>query len=374
MNTVLIVDDSARDRASLATLLGRHGDHLVLEASNGAEGLGLARVERPHLIVTDVILPKVNGYELIRELRADEVTAAIPIVVYAADYVRAETRDLVAAYGVTSFISKPAEERTVLASVEAALAEPRPTACRSDPSVDRQQVRLLSERLLERVRELELANLHQETLLTSTLRVQDEERERIACDIHDDSIQAMTAAAMRLGVLERHLNGPEGRERLKAVEGTVREAIARLRHLLFQLRPPELDEHGLATALDSYLSHVADDVGYRYELENLLESEPRIETRLALYRVAQEALFNVAKHAGASRVHVVLSERDDGYAIRIRDDGVGFDVAAQGRSRPGHLGLSSIRHRAELAGGTCRIESRPGAGTTVDVWIPGTAG
>lgn len=373
MTTVLIIDDSATDRESLATVLGRHGRHLVVEACNGAEGLGLARVEGPDLIVTDVVLPKVDGYQLIRQLRADPVTDSIPIVVCAADYVAAGTHELLERYGVASVISKPAEEHTVIASVEAALAKPRPAVCLPDPSVDRQQARLLSERLLERVRELELANLDSETLLTATLRVQDEERERIACDIHDDSIQAMTAAAMRLGALERYLSGTEGRERLTAVEGTVREAIGRLRHLLFQLRPPELEQEGLATALETYLDHVAGDVGYRYEFENLLHTEPSSHARLVLYRIAQEALFNVAKHAAAGSVRVELSQRDHGYAILIRDDGVGFAVEAQAASRPGHLGLASMRHRAELAGGTCRIDSRPGVGTTVEVWVAETA-
>jgi signal transduction histidine kinase len=89
-----------------------------------------------------------------------------------------------------------------------------------------------------------------------------------------------------------------------------------------------------------------------------------------LFRMAQEALANVRKHAKASRVDVVLGEQDGGYLVRIADDGVGFSTTKAGESVRGHLGLSSMRERAGMAGGWCRLHSLPGQGTTVELWVP----
>jgi len=92
--------------------------------------------------------------------------------------------------------------------------------------------------------------------------------------------------------------------------------------------------------------------------------------RLILYRIAQEALANVRKHANASRVHVRLTQQDGGYLVQVEDDGDGFDAPEMLRSAPGHLGLSSMRERAEMAGGWCKVHGLPGNGTTVEFWVP----
>src|SRR5439155_7718736 len=94
------------------------------------------------------------------------------------------------------------------------------------------------------------------------------------------------------------------------------------------------------------------------------------ETRLILYRIAQEALANVRKHAEAHRVSVTVEPSDGGYLVRIEDDGVGFDPASLEGSRPGHLGLTAMKERAEMSGGWCRVTSQPGRGTKVEFWMP----
>jgi signal transduction histidine kinase len=89
-----------------------------------------------------------------------------------------------------------------------------------------------------------------------------------------------------------------------------------------------------------------------------------------LYRIAQEALANVRKHAEATAIHVTLADRENGALLRIRDDGLGFDLAAVDEERPGHLGLVSMRERAEMAGGWLRMAGSKGQGTTVEAWVP----
>jgi signal transduction histidine kinase len=156
--------------------------------------------------------------------------------------------------------------------------------------------------------------------------------------------------------------------RLDDVIDIVRMTIKGMRHMIFELRPTVLDNLGVAPALLEYLETVG--AAPEFEVQDDLDEEPVGESRLIMYRIAQEALANVRKHANASRVHVRLSQQDGGYLVRIEDDGDGFDPPEMLRSAPGHLGLSSMRERAEMAGGWCRVHSVPGSGTTVEFSIP----
>jgi signal transduction histidine kinase len=207
-------------------------------------------------------------------------------------------------------------------------------------------------------------------LLAYLAQAQEKERGRIAADIHDDSIQAITAVGMRLEMLKRRVFDPEQLSMLSELEDTVVTSITRLRHLLFELRPPVLDREGLAPALRMYLEEASRDGAVTFQLSNRFETEPPPETRTILYRIALEALSNVRKHAGARSIHVILEEFDRGYLVRIRDDGAGFVMDPLSDPLPGHLGLTAMRERAELAGGWWRAASAPGAGTTVEYWLP----
>jgi signal transduction histidine kinase len=177
---------------------------------------------------------------------------------------------------------------------------------------------------------------------------------------------------MRLQILRRKLDDPEQLRLLGELQQTVGLSIDRLRHLLFELRPPVLDSEGLAAALEMYLQDAAAGSTTRYELNDRLRSQPSKQTRTILYRIVQEALVNVRKHAFATSVTVSLRERDSGYLVRIADDGVGFAVD-QTKLVSGHLGLASMRERALLADGWMQVMSAPQEGTTIEVWVPALA-
>jgi PAS domain S-box-containing protein len=196
---------------------------------------------------------------------------------------------------------------------------------------------------------------------------QEEERRRIAADIHDDPIQVMSAVDMRLQLL---LDRPERVDALELRElaEELRSAIDRLRNLLFELRPVTLDLEGLTPAIGMYLEHAATETGWTWEVIDELDHEPVPEARVAFYRIAQEAVANVRKHANATHVEVRLSSVDRGHLLRIVDDGEGFDPSET--PLPGHLGLATVTERAELAGGWCRIESRPSEGSVLECWMP----
>ena len=223
---------------------------------------------------------------------------------------------------------------------------------------------------LSDITERRQAEWERRRLLADLVRAQEDERRRIATEIHDDPVQAMTAVEMRLESLRRRLDGAEETEALDQVTGSVQEAVARLRGLLFELRPPGLDREGLAAALRAHLERHGGETAVRFELEDQMVGELPLESRTVLYRIAQEALTNARKHADATEILVTVADREGGALLRVRDDGVGFDPSAVDEERPGHLGLVSMRERAEMAGGWFRLASAQGRGTTVEAWVP----
>ncbi len=223
--------------------------------------------------------------------------------------------------------------------------------------------------------EIERRQVEQARLLGQLVAVEEETRRRIASDIHDDTAQAVAAAGLRLDALIAELDDPRARETAVEVRRALREANMRLRRLLFELRPPALDRAGLAPALELFLTDAFGTDGFDWRVHDRLDGEPTPETRAVLYRVALEALTNVRKHADASMVDVLLERRGVGVAVRVRDDGTGFDLPApDAPATQGHIGLISMRERAEAAGGRFTLESEPGAGTIVEFWMPETNG
>lgn len=204
-------------------------------------------------------------------------------------------------------------------------------------------------------------------LLMRLENAQEEERRRVAADIHDDSIQVISAADIRAQGLMRRITDPELRAEAEALRETLGEAVERLRHLLFELRPPSLDREGLVPALRSYVSRLE---GPQVRVDDGLTAEPPPDIRALLFRIAQEAVANARKHARAASVAVSLVSDEGGVRLRVIDDGVGFDPSVANEPMPGHIGVPTMIERAELAGGRCRIESEPGRGTTVDAWLP----
>jgi signal transduction histidine kinase len=228
--------------------------------------------------------------------------------------------------------------------------------------------------LRKTLRQLHRLSDDRQRLLGRLVAAQEEDRQRLAGDIHDDPIQVMAAAAVRLDMVERAAVGTPAQEVLERTAETVQQAINRLRNLVFELRPPALDREGLAAAIRQYMEHLA-DIEIDVALQNDLSKEPTREIRMTAYRIVQEALTNVRKHAEASRVSVELRERDGGLATVVTDDGVGFRAGADPtRPRPGHIGLQSMRERAEALGGWWRIESRPEGGTRMEFWLPDEGG
>jgi signal transduction histidine kinase len=196
------------------------------------------------------------------------------------------------------------------------------------------------------------------------------ERRRVAESIHDDSIQVIAAMGMRLQMLRRAVEDPDQLSLLTEAEVAVQLSITRLRHLVYELHPPGLEQEGLAVALALALDAADRHSGLDYRLDDQFTSQPAMPQSAILFRITQEALANVREHARASGVTITLLERDGGHAVRIADDGCGFEGALEPLEAEGY-GFVSMRARVRLGGGNLRVESAPGAGTTVEAWLPG---
>jgi PAS domain S-box-containing protein len=238
--------------------------------------------------------------------------------------------------------------------------------------VDRAHQRVLNQKLVDKVDQLAEANVQRSRLLADLVSAQEAERARIASDIHDDSIQVMAAAALRVEMLGQDLAETEYGEAVNEVADKVRLAVNRLRRLIFDLSPQSLQNGRLSSAIEGYLLEVGTQAGFRWSLVDRAPGDLSDEVKAILYRIAQEAIRNTQKHARARNVDVALSERDGGCGLRIADDGVGFSKGADETHRPGHLGLLSMHERARVAGGSLQIETAPGAGCVIEVWVPGS--
>ena len=233
-------------------------------------------------------------------------------------------------------------------------------------SAESQRLQPVLSRFLEMVMS---GDMYRQALLRELAQAREEERGRIAADIHDDAIQTLSAANLRLQQLRLRLHDPVERQVLEKLQDALNLTLSNLRQVIYDLRPPGLEDGSLGAALRVYLEQMQSETGIAYRLDDRVSARAPESTAQLIYRTVREALANVRQHARASTVAVGLLDIEDGCLVRIVDDGVGYDPADV-EDRPGHLGLALIRERAELAGGWCRIESSPGSGTTVEFWVP----
>jgi PAS domain S-box-containing protein len=207
--------------------------------------------------------------------------------------------------------------------------------------------------------------------LTRLVHAQEDERRRIAREMHDQFGEQLTALARRIHTLKDATVADDTvRTHVEALETIAQQLDRDVDQLVWELRPTALDDLGLRAALTNYVRNWSHRTGVAasVHMSGLLDERLPTHTETALYRIAQEALTNVAKHAGAANVEVMLEQRGDHVLLIVEDDGVGFDSTVAQESGRG-FGLTSMKERAALVGATLEIESSSGSGTTVLVRI-----
>jgi PAS domain S-box-containing protein len=212
-----------------------------------------------------------------------------------------------------------------------------------------------------------------QSLTRRLVQVEEAERRRIAGELHDRVGQILSALNINLDIVLSALgpNAPQDlRVRLHDSLGLVDGTLQTIEDVMADLRPPLLEEYGLGAALGWYGEEFAKRTNIAVEMDDLARArnrELRREAAVALFRIAQEALNNVAKHAQAKRVWLQLEADAKQMVLTIRDDGAGFDPAA---ARPGRLGMTTMRERVVAAGGSLELESAPNKGTTLTARVP----
>ncbi len=207
------------------------------------------------------------------------------------------------------------------------------------------------------------------------IQAQEEERRRVARDLHDGLAQQLSAALMGLEVSQRLLESDSERakQELNNVELIIRDGLREAREVIFNLRPLSLDNMGLKTVIKGLISQLQDRTGIHILLSAHGE-EQKLDgtTSTCIFRIVQEALNNVIKHANASEIKVRLEFAPDFLAVQVIDNGCGFDFLSKETwtSNGEHLGLIGMKERAELIGATLKIDSRPGSGTRVFLHLP----
>lgn len=229
----------------------------------------------------------------------------------------------------------------------------------------------MSDHLTDLLRELRNKEETRILLLQKVIEAQEEERKRISRELHDQTGQTLTSLMMGLKCLEEQC--PTGnRCRLDELRETARQTLENLHRLSVELRPALLDDMGLVAATERYVEQwrQVHRIDVEMHVRWLCQARLLREVEVTSYRIMQEALTNVVKHAFASHVSVLLACEAGKLSVIIEDDGKGFDVASLDHEASTRLGLFGMQERAQLVGGTLSIESSPGGGTTVYLRIP----
>lgn len=211
-----------------------------------------------------------------------------------------------------------------------------------------------------------------QVLLKSLVEAQEEERRRLARELHDGAGQTLTGLLVRLKIIENKSPLPQTQKDLQIMQELVSDTIEQIRTLAHQLRPAALEEFGLPLALESLVQDMSRHDGLQADCCcNIKNNEIPDEIESVLYRIAQEGLTNVVRHSHATHLSLIVDRPSQGVVMTIEDDGVGFDPDALGvADGKKHLGLISMRERAEILGGTLDVYTAPDMGTTIQVTIP----
>jgi signal transduction histidine kinase len=369
---ILIVDDTPANLGVIVDYLEQYGFGIMI-ARSGESALQKVHYSPPDLILLDVLMPNMDGFEICQRLKANEATKDIPVI-FMTSLTGSEDKVKGFEVGAIDYVTKPLHQEEVLARITTHLRLRDLTLSLQEKN---RQLELSSR--TERERLFEAVNQQREQLRALANRlteIQEAERKQLARDLHDQLGQILTAISINLTAINDELP-PECAsrvsERLAEASALTAQTLEQVRELSLNLRPPMLDDLGLTPTLRWYVKQYANRLTIETKFEALgLEERLSPELETALYRVVQEALTNVAKHAQASRVQLRLERKGGTIVACIEDNGQGFDVAKViGRKGAVNgMGLLGMRERITLLGGRLNIRSRPGHGTQLLVEVP----
>jgi len=344
---ILMVDDQPAKLLSYEAILNELGENLI-KANSGREALEHLLKTDIAVVLMDVSMPELDGFELAEMIRQHPRFQKTAIIFISA--VHLTDLDRLKGYqrGAVDYISVPVV-----------------------PELLRAKVSVFAE-LHRKTRQLELLNSELRRLSSNLIATQDEERRRIARELHDGLGQDLVAIKMMLdGILQQEHSTPK-KQAAADVSTLIDRTIQQVRSISHLLHPPLLDEVGLGAALKWYLEGFTKRSGIETELDVQPSSFPRItpELETAVFRIVQEALTNVFRHSGARRGWVTIIKENSQVAVTVRDDGKGIsERVAELRHECIGIGLGGMKQRVKEFGGELRLRNAD-PGTIVEVIIP----
>jgi signal transduction histidine kinase len=381
---ILVVDDDEQDRYLLEAFLGGSG-HEVFTATDGAEALRIARKDAPDIIITDILMPVMDGFTLCRHWKADEQLKRIPFVFYSGTYTDSRDEVFALSLGAERFIVKPQEPDAFMELLRGVLEEAQagtlhaPCEPQADETVllrkySEALIRSLDgkiQQLADKNRQLEEQLGRIRALQQEVLHAAGDEQRRIGHDLHDGLTQEITALGLMARGLHRRLvaeSSPhaDALDRFcRAIQDTWQHS-RRLAHGLLVVDP---DTEGLTRALEDLAEETAElsHVACEFTCETPVPVEDNA-TATHLYRIAQEAIHNAVRHGRAQRLDVSLTKAGKAITLRVADDGSGMKTDAQTETTG--MGLRIMQYRSDLIGASLDIQSVVGDGTIVTCALP----
>ncbi len=391
---ILIVDDNASILKLLRTILEAAG-HRVWVAADGIEALGVLEHAQIQAVISDILMPGMDGYQLCIEVRKSKIFGDVPFIFYSSTYTSPSDEKTALKLGADKFLKKPAESAQIFQALHEVVHDPAHKKPRHGAPPE--ELGLMKEYNARLVSKLESKNLEleaqtvalrqseeearksREKLRALTARLQatrEEERLRISREIHDDLGELLTGFKFGLARIQDQLqqqDRPEIRRQLQeqiASLGSLADSTTgRIRALCTELRPAVLDDLGLVAAIEWQTGEFQKRTHIRCET-NLKEKHvvASSDQATALFRIFQEILTNVARHSQASKVRVLLKTEGANLVLEVKDNGRGIEPEQMAGT--GSLGLLGMQERATVLGGKVDIHSQKGRGTTITVTIP----
>ena len=370
---ILIVDDTPVNLEVIIDFLDSFGFGIRI-ARSGKSALKRVAYERPDIILLDVLMPDMDGFETCRRLKMAESTYDIPVILMTS---LTSIEDKVNGFeaGAVDYVTKPLHQEEVLARIKTHLRLRDLTISLAEKN---RQMELSNH--IEKMRLFEAVSQQREQLRALTQKlteVQETERTQLARELHDEMGQSLTAVGLNLTAVLDALPATvdaSSRERLMEANWLVEQTLEQVRELSLNLRPLMLDDLGLVPTLLWYIKRYTQRTNIEVNLATIGLDErlpPILET--AIYRIIQEALTNIIRHAKhAQKIHIHLEYEADTISLNIQDDGVGFNIAQvlNGPITGSGLGLVGMRERVNLLGGRFNIESQLNRGTCILISIP----
>lgn len=349
--SILVVDDAPINLEIITTELTKRG-YDVLVARSGLEAIERAESSRPDLILLDVLMPGIDGFETCRRLKLGEATRDIPVIFMTA---LTATDDKIEGFrvGAVDYVTKPLNVTEVATRVATHLTL---DALRQREAAQNRQLRQEM-----RAREQDLCAKREEA--------REEERKHIARELHDELGQHLSALRLELSYARMRwgVDNPELREKVESMQRSIDDVICVVRDLAARLRPTVLDL-GIATALEWLVAEFQTTSRVRCDLQlDALVVDLSPWQTSNVFRLVQESLTNIARHAHARSARVSLRRQSNSYVLRVTDDGLGFDPTAVGIKS---LGIEGMRERAQMLDGQLTIRTEPGKGTDIVLTFP----